>query len=166
MDAQFEPEAKWSAWTDIRFRDDGDPCVWERSYGAGKIVFANGMIGPTLVHAKEAAPGIRALLDRAYADRPQPGVQPVTDRTIADRPQPDVRPVTDRAIAIPVRTDRGSLTVVLAPSLQERSGRHIKVRVTDGSFTDLWTGDALFVTAYRELELEMNDGIAMLWRTW
>lgn|GEM_PF-1606660 len=148
MDVQFEPEARWSAWTDFRYQDDGEPCVWERSFGAGKIVFVNGMVGPTLVHAKEAAPGIRALLGRAYADQPQPDVQPVTDRTIA----------------IPVRTDRGSLTVVLAPSLQERGGRHVKVRVPAGDFTDLWTTARLSATAYRELDLEMKDGIAMLWR--
>ncbi len=147
MDAQFEPEAGWSAWTDIRFCEDGDPCVWERSYGEGKIVFANGMLGPTLVHAKEAIPGIRALLSRAAGLLPQSDVQPVTDRTIA----------------IPVRTDRGKLTVALAPSLPERGGQSVKMRVPAGSFTDLWTGEALSANAYRELDLEMKDGIAMLW---
>ncbi|MFB6219585.1 MAG: hypothetical protein ABEH77_10520, partial [Halobacteriaceae archaeon] len=107
----------WAAWPEPRYAD-GEPCVFERAWGDGRIVVARGPLGPSLVH-EPPAPAVRYVLGRALA---------------AD---PAVRPLTPRTVAIPVDTERGRLAVVLGPDPGERDG---PLRVAAGARRDLWTG--------------------------
>lgn len=64
MVAELEPDAGWTAWPELRFSVDGEPCVWERRWGRGRIVVARGMLGPALVHHDPHMPAVRHILGR------------------------------------------------------------------------------------------------------
>ncbi|HEV2126678.1 MAG TPA: beta-galactosidase trimerization domain-containing protein, partial [Chloroflexota bacterium] len=145
--AHFEEGAGWEAWVEPRFAADGQPCVWERSYGLGRIVVVRGMLGPSLVHAPECLPAVTRVLERAC---PSGSTKPVGSH-----------PATT---VVPVRVERGELTAVFAPDPVNRGGKPVRLHMPHGEYVDLWTGDPIEVTADGEVSLSATDGIALLWR--
>jgi hypothetical protein len=71
--ADFDPQAGWRAWEELRYAEDGEACVWERPYGAGRFVFVRGMLGPSQVHVRSTAVA-RYILGRAGAQAHRRGM--------------------------------------------------------------------------------------------
>ncbi|MDQ3655368.1 MAG: beta-galactosidase [Chloroflexota bacterium] len=149
LSAELDDEAGWEAWDEPRFARDGEPCVWERTFGRGRIVVARGMLGPSLVHDPASQPAVMRVLEQAClpllsAIRPM-GSQPGT-------------------IAVPVAVEHGELVAVFAPDPIDRNGAPIRLRMPPGDYLDLWTGDPLPATVAGEVVLAASDGIALMWR--
>ncbi|MBA3529705.1 MAG: beta-galactosidase, partial [Propionibacteriaceae bacterium] len=149
LTAELEADAGWEAWTEPRFSLDGQPCVWERPYGRGRIVVARGMLGPSLVHAPECLPTVTHVLERVCP--PIPGsIHPVGGH-----------PATD---VVPIDVERGELAAVFAPDSIDRDGKPIRLHMARGEYLDFWTSDVIQVAADGEVTLSATDGIALLWR--
>jgi hypothetical protein len=146
--AELDPAGGWEAWEELRYTLDGAPCVWERSFGAGRIVFVRGMLGPSLVHARCRAVA-RYILGRAGASARTP-IGPAGSHWATT--------------AIPVTVEHGTLTAVLAPDPLDRGGRPVRLRAAPGRYLDLWTDTELVAGPDGELVLGGEDGIALLWQ--
>jgi hypothetical protein len=146
--AELDGDARWEAWPELRFEHDGEPCVWERRFGQGRIVVVRGMVGPSLVHGDRYMPAARYVLDRVGS----PFAHPI--RPAGGHPS---------TIAFPVEVDRGLLTAVFAPDPIERGGRPVRLRASGGTYLDLWSGDDLDVATDGELSLDAADGVSLLW---
>jgi hypothetical protein len=146
--AEMDPAAGWHAWEGLRFALDGEPCVWERSYGHGRIVVVRGMLGPSLVHTRAVA-AARYVLAQAGRSARHP-----------------VRPAGGHwaSFAVPVDVEHGSLTAIFAPDLLVRGGQPVRVHMPAGAGLDLWSGEKWRCEADGELVLPAPDGIALLWR--
>lgn len=149
--AQFhlDADAGWRAWPELRFDGDGAPCVFERAYGAGRVLAARGLLGPSLVHAPECAAAVRYLVGGAGAAVRSPL------RLVAGHPA---------AFALPVQAAHGSLTALFAPDTLDRSGRPIVLQAPAGRYVDLFDESDYTVGAGGELALHMPDGVALLWQ--
>jgi hypothetical protein len=142
------PDAGWEAWPEVRFAYDGEPCVLERAWGEGRIVFVRALMGPSLVHAPDSAAAVRYVLAQAarcafHPLRPAPG-QPA-------------------AFVVPVQVEHGQLTAVFAPDALDRQGQALRILAPAGDYLDLWTGHAVRRDAHQELALPATEGIALLW---
>ena len=146
--AELDGDARWEAWQEPRFGYDGEPCVWERRLGRGRIVVVRGMLGPSLVHGDRYMPATRYILERAGA----PFAHPL--RPAGGHPS---------TFALPVEVERGSLTAVFAPDPVDRGGQPVRLRAPRGAYLDLWTGKALEVAADGEASLDAIDGVSLLW---
>jgi hypothetical protein len=146
--AELDGDARWEAWPEPRFEYDGEPCVWERRLGRGRIVVVRGMLGPSLVHGDRYMPATRYILERAGA----PFAHPL--RPAGGHPS---------TFALPVEVERGSLTAVFAPNPVDRGGQPVRLRAPRGVYLDLWTGNALEVAADGEASLDAIDGVSLLW---
>ena len=146
--AELDGDARWEAWQEPRFGYDGEPCVWERRLGRGRIVVVRGMLGPSLVHGDRYMPATRYILERAGA----PFAHPL--RPVGGHPS---------TFALPVEVERGSLTAVFAPDPVDRGGQPVRLRAPRGAYLDLWTGKALEVAADGEASLDAIDGVSLLW---
>lgn len=146
--AELDPAAGWQAWPQLRFALDGGPCVWERPLGLGRIVVARGLLGPSVVHARNVS-AARAVLAGAVRAALDP-----------------IRPVAGHwaALTLPVQVEHGALTVVLAPDGLERGERPVVLHAPPGVYADLWGGGDVIADAAGELTLPAPDGIALLWR--
>jgi hypothetical protein len=146
--AELDPAAGWQAWEELRYAVDGEPCVFERPYGAGRIVFVRGMLGPSQVHTRSVA-AARYILARAGAAA-----------------RPAIRPAGSHwaTTTIPVAVEQGALTVVLAPELLDRGGRPLRLHAAPGHYVDLWSGSELACGPDGEVALAAEDGIALLWQ--
>lgn len=146
---QVEPDAPWSAWPELRFAYDGEPCVVERPWGQGRIIVARPLLGPSLVHSPASVAAVRYVLGRAAAAallpvRPTPG-QPGT-------------------FAVPVKTARGLLSAVFAPDALDRQGQALRILASPGEYVELWTGQRVRPNAWGEIVLPADEGIALLWQ--
>lgn len=144
----LDAEAGWAAWPAPRYAD-GEPCVWERPYGRGRILVARGMIGPSLVHAPGCLPAVSYVIEHACPPRPN-GIYPVGTH--------------QATTVVPVGVERGELVAVFAPDAVDRGGRPIRLRAPRGSYQDLWTDEAHQVATDGEMILPALEGIALLWR--
>jgi hypothetical protein len=146
--AQLDPSAGWRAWEELRYAGDGEPCVWERPVGEGRIVVVRGMLGPAQVHGRSRA-AARYILDRA-----------------GGAARGAVRPVGGHwaTVALPVAVEYGTLTIVLAPERCEREGRALTLGARPGRYVELWTDMAVECGPDGELALGAEDGIALLWQ--
>lgn len=147
--AELAPDVGWWAWPALRFSDDGEPCVWERSYGAGRVIVARGLLGPSLVHDPMSTTVVDYILERAL---------PVMGT---------VRPVAGHqaTVVVPVQVEHGALFALLGPDILERSGRAICLQLPPGTYRDLWNDMDLVRSAAGEFCLVAPDGIGLLWRT-
>jgi hypothetical protein len=146
--AELDPAAAWHAWEGLRFALDGESCVWERAYGHGRIVVVRGMLGPSLVHTRAAAPA-RYVLAQAGRNA-RPAVHPAGGHWAT--------------FAVPIDVEHGRLTAVLAPDLLVRGGPPMRVHMPAGTGLDLWSGETWRCDADGEVALPAPDGIALLWR--
>ncbi len=148
MEPVFAPDAGWSAWEDLRY-EDGEPLVWQRSFGQGGFVLVNGMAGPSLTHEAQAWPVLRRVFDRLCAPVKNP-----------------VRPLAGchSAFALPVDCERGHLTAILAQPIEGRGGQRLRIVAPAGVYEDLWTGETVEVGAQGEAALLAEDGIVLLWQ--
>lgn len=148
MSPEFSPGSSWTAWEHLRFADNGAPCVYQRTYGSGKLVLVNGMIGPSMVHDKDAAFSIRYIAAQ------------LTHHLLSP-----VRPVQDEhfAFALQNRCTGGELTVILAESIAGRSGKQLTIQAPAGSYEELWTDKTLCVPEQGEITLLAKDGIVLLY---
>jgi hypothetical protein len=146
--AELDPSGGWRAWEELRYALDGEACVWERPYGAGRIIFVRGMLGPSQVHTRSVAVA-RWILARAGAAVPSP-----------------VRPTGSHwaTTAVPIAVEHGVLTAVFAPDRLDRGGLPLRLRAAPGRYHDLWTGAELACGPDGELTLVGEDGIALLWQ--
>lgn len=147
--AELDPAAGWEAWSEPRYEEDGEPCVWERSFGEGRLIVTRGMLGPSLVHSPNCLPAVAYILARVVAP---------TGRR--------VRPVGSHpsTFVVPVNAEQGSLSAVFAPSIARRDSRPLRLAAPQGRYLDLWTGDAVDVGTDGELVIAADDGIALLWQ--
>lgn len=147
--AKLAPDAGWTAWSDVRFAVDGEPAVWERRWGKGKILVARGMLGPSLIDFPDESSAIRTILARAAAGR-----------------CPDLRPVAGQRglTTVPISCAQGTLVAVLAPETTEGGVRPIRLQGAPGLvWQDFWTGETYLADATGELALPAPDGVALLW---
>lgn len=146
--AQLAPDAGWSAWTDLRFAVDGEPAVWERPYGRGRVIVARGLLGSSLIDAPDNA-ATRALLARA------------TSRVL-----PPLRPVSAQRglTTVPIACPEGTLIAVLAPETTEGGVRPVRLQGAPSRvWRDFWSGETHRADALGELALAAPEGIALLW---
>ena len=143
---RFSENAPWKAWDELRYTKDGEPCVWERPFGAGRFVLVNGLLGPSLLYHPEKDMAARYLL------------QKITERNLCA-----VRPASHQggAFALPVRCDNGSLTAIFADRTQGK--KNLRILAAPGEYTDLWTGETVTVPQCGEISLPAEDGIVLLW---
>jgi hypothetical protein len=127
----------WSPRPEPRFAD-GEACVLDRRWGAGRLVYARGPLGPALVHHPPA--GVRHLL-----------------ATVAPDSAP--RPVSPRTVALPVDAEHGRLSVLLGPDPEDRDGP-LRVAAA-GHYHDLWSGDTR--DGNGDITLRAPEGTALLW---
>jgi hypothetical protein len=148
LHAELAPEAGWMAWEELRFAEDGQTCVWERPFGAGRIFMVRGMWGPSQAHTRSHDIA-RYIVARAGASV-----------------RHAVRPVGSHwaTAAIPVAVENGELSVVLAADMVDRSGLPIRLHAAPGQYHDLWSGADLLCGPDGELVLPAEEGIALLWR--
>jgi len=145
----FEIEAGWKPWSELRFELDGQPCVWERTYGQGKIVFVNGLLGPSLIHEPKSDRIAKYIIRRAaqaYMHEVRLILSPYT------------------SYVVPIDTEHGHLTAVFSGSLAERNGQLIYLQAAAGRYLDLWTGEEVVVRESEEIALTAEDGVALLWK--
>lgn len=147
--AELDPKVGWSAWPEPRYEEDGEPCVWERPFGHGRLVVARGMLGPSLVHRPDCLPGVSHILGR---------VSPPSDRRIRSVGS---HPST---FVVPVSVEQGSLSAVFAPGVGRRGCRPVRLAAPRGRYLDLWSGEAVDVGPDGELLMAASEGIALLWR--
>lgn len=150
INAEFDPDSGWHAWPEPRFSADGQPGVWERPYGRGRIVVARGLLGPSLVHAPESMPATMHVLRRCLP-APTGWIRPVGSH-----------PST---VVIPVGVEKGELAAVFAPDPIDRDGKPVRLQLPSGTYLDLWTGDSIQVAVDGEVALPATDGIALMWRS-
>jgi beta-galactosidase len=149
MTPVFHPGGAWSAWKELRFAADDAPCVYERPYGAGKIILVNGIMGPSLVHGKGASFGIRYIFDKLCPNLAFP-VRPIPGDTFA--------------FALPNHCEHGELTAVLGESRQGRGGKLLRITAPTGSYEDLWSDETVHVPESGEIALPAEDGVVLLYR--
>jgi hypothetical protein len=145
--AHLAPDAGWQAWTDLRFAVDGEPAVWERPWGKGRIIVARGMVGPSLIDSADNL-ATRTLLARATVGR-----------------TPELRPVAGQRglTTIPITCERGTLVAALTPETTEGGIRPLRLAGTPGRvWHDFWTGETFTADATGEIELPAPDGVALL----
>jgi hypothetical protein len=150
LHAVFDDTAVWSAWDQPRFQEDGEPLVWQRSYGKGRIILVRGYLGASYLYDPDTLPVVRYILQRA-------------GEGLAGTVRP--RSAGDVVYAIPVEVERGALTVVLAESLPGRQNRPLRLQAARAAYHDFWSGADLATGPDGELVLEAKDGIAILWRS-
>jgi hypothetical protein len=147
LKAELDPTAGWQAWEELRYAD-GEPCVWERTLGAGRFVVVRGMLGPSQVHARTIEVA-RYILVRAGATARHP-----------------LRPAGSHwaTIVLPVAVEYGTLTVVLSPAAPARGGLPLRLHAPAGRYMDLWTDRSYDSLPGEELALPAEEGIALLWQ--
>lgn len=150
--AAEEEDGGWVPWEDMRFSDNGQPLVWERSYGRGKFVLVNGILGASLVHSSLAE-----------------GADRIANYIISQLSKPisnEVKPVrsAQSIIILPVDTPKGRLSVIIGDSLVDRGGYKIGLKASQGTYHDYWNGQTYAIPSSGELQIESNDGIAVLRR--
>lgn len=148
LDVEFDPAAGWHAWPELRYALDGEPCVWERKLGNGRVVIARGLLGPSLVHVPSSFSAARLILRRLSGI--VPAVFPVSGHP--------------NAFAVPIQVEKGSLTAIFAPERFARGGRPLRVWAPRGTCVDLWSGETVETGADSETVLEAPEGVALLWR--
>jgi len=144
----LDPGAGWQPWSDLTFSDDGSPALYERSYGAGRIVYARFPLGPTLLRDPEQDQAIRWILDRLTSSI----VRPL-------RPSGGTR----GCIALPIACARGELVALIAPDLRTRGGGALRLSSALNGWDDLWSGQPVPQDG-AELQVAAPDGLALLWR--
>jgi beta-galactosidase len=149
LQAVFDDTSAWSAWDQPRFQDDGEPLVWQRSYGKGRIILVRGYLGASYLYDPDTLPAVRYILRRA-GEGLAGAVRPL--------------PMSDCVYAIPVDVERGELTVVLTEGLSGRQNRPLRLQAARAAYHDFWSGADLATGPDGELVLEAKDGIAILWR--
>ena len=150
LQAVFAEPSRWSAWNQPRFQEDGEPLVWERPYGKGRIILVRGYLGASYLYDPDSLPVVYAILRRA-----------------GEGLGGNIRPVScgDFVYSIPVEVERGELTVVLAESVLARQGRPLRLQAARGQYHDFWSGGTLTTGPDGELVLAADEGIALLWRS-
>jgi hypothetical protein len=149
LHALFDDPKAWSAWDQPRYQQDGEPLVWERSYGKGRIIVVRGYLGASYLYDAELLAVVRHVLHRA-GEGLAGNIRPVSCR--------------DFVYTIPVDTERGKLTVVLAESMLARQGRPLRLQAARGTYHDFWSAEDVTTGADGELVLGCPDGIALLWK--
>jgi hypothetical protein len=139
----------WRAWQEARFID-GEPCIFERSYGKGRVVIFRGTLGASRLASPANSTAIQWLL-RKLSPAGIALVAPVAGS-----------PFT---VAIPVSTQKGQLIVVLAPDRLDRQGQLLRLRSrTHCGWLDLWTGEPInSADVSGEFTLLAEEGVALLW---
>lgn len=146
-DVEMDGDAGWRPWDEIRFAADEQPLVWERAYGAGNLIFVNGMLGPSLVHDKSSL-----LLQKYILSKAGKSLIGEIHPLAGDGP----------AFVLPVRTDVGTMTAVFAGTRQDRAGKPLKLKAPHGAYRELWTGTTVTADLYGELSLPAEEGIGLL----
>jgi hypothetical protein len=145
LDPELSPGV-WRPWPELRHARDGAPCVWEREFGQGRVVLVGGPLGPALVHDQRAFALGRHLLARVAAPLSGP-----------------VRALSLDAVTLEVRGDHGRTAAgIIAPALDERQGRPLRVRLPRTDHVDLWTRETVHPGPDGEATMLAIDGIALL----
>jgi hypothetical protein len=148
MDAEFNADAGWRQWDELRFMTDGTGCIWERSYGKGTVFVSRGLLGPSLVHEWQDRQTITYVLNR-IGSHIKGVIAPASSNT--------------DTIVIPVRVEHGTLHVVIGPDLLERKGQMLRLQVDEKPYVDLWTGVTVHSDTPGEISLSAEEGVALLW---
>jgi beta-galactosidase len=147
--AQLSPDCGWNAWPDVLFAVDGEPAVWERTWGKGRIIIARGLLGPSLIDSAVDDAATRTILARATAGR-TPLLSPVAGQ----------RGLT----TIPIACEHGTLVVALAIEPTDGGIRPMRLQGAPGrEWHDFWTGETLTADATGELAIATPDGVAVMW---
>jgi len=148
MIPDFQDNAGWRPWSDVRFAYDGQPCIWERSYGKGRVVFINGMFGPTILHEPSSHFIAQYVIEKLTADI-----------------FGDIRPLQtgNAGYSLHNHCPNGRLTAIIADPIKSRNGNQLYITATPGTYEDLWTGEQVEVPASGEVGLTAEEGIVLLW---
>ncbi|WP_339320319.1 beta-galactosidase [Paenibacillus sp. FSL R10-2734] len=139
----------WKPWRELRFEMDDEPCIWDRPYGLGKIIFVNGLLGPSLIYNQESSNIAKYIFNRA-----------ATSIIHNIRPIPNEYPT----YIIPVQVENGELTAIFSSDLLERKGKLIRLQAESGTYLDLWTGEEIEVNGFGEVALPAHEGVVLLWK--
>ncbi|MBU3113268.1 hypothetical protein [Clostridium lacusfryxellense] len=148
LDAVFDEDAGWKPWEELRFVQDGEPCVWERAFGIGKIIICRGILGPSLVHNWDTMPTIKYIIKRASSSCREK-VYPITGSTYT--------------FVIPVQVEKGSLWAIFAPNKSNKYEQYITIKAPKGTYKDLWSGNEIKVSSHGEVTIATKSGIILLW---
>ena len=140
---------EWKVWEELRYEYDNTPVVWERTYGKGKIIFVNGLMGATLVHSESSNLSVRYILNKLSMNLVS-----------------DIHPVVgcNSAFSLEQECDKGRLTAIIADDLLNRGGKKLKIVAPAGEYEEIWMGEKITVSYGEEIELTAEDGVVILWK--
>jgi len=136
-------DAAWHADPALVFSRDGRPVLWEREWGAGRLLYCTAALAASLPNTQEPAMAAAYVLARA-----------------AEHIARDVRPLSAATSVYRVDGETGTAWGVLAPSIAERAGRPVTLALPPGAWRDVWTGTAHTVAPDGLLTLDAIDGLA------
>lgn len=145
---RFVDDAPWQAWDELRYAKDGEPCVWERPLGAGRFILVNGLLGPSFFYHSANDLAIRYILQKLTEKNRSP-IRPVSYR--------------DSAFTLSLDCEKGRLSAILAD--RTRGREKLRIIAPPGKYTDLWSGETVFVPHTGEIALPAEDGIVLLWHS-
>jgi hypothetical protein len=150
LQAVFDEPDRWSAWPEPRFQDDGQPLVWQRPCGHGRVIVVRGYLAASCLYDPQTMPVVDFILRKA-----------------GEELAGNIRPVSpsDGVLTIPVEVEHGELAVMLAEGLLARQGRPVYLHAAARArYHDFWSGKDVATGPDGELVLESPDGIALLWK--
>lgn len=143
-DVAFD-SAEWSPVESLVYAKDSLPVVWERPWGAGRLLYSSASIATSMLEAgspRQVASAVFALA--------------------SDRIERDVRPLSPATTVLSVHGTMGVAHGIFAPEVSRRRGEPVAVSIEPGTYIDLWTGDTYTVPLSRVLRLPAVDGIVLL----
>ncbi|MEN8157933.1 MAG: beta-galactosidase [Bacteroidota bacterium] len=149
FNGEFSDEKSWRSWDEPRYVWDNQPLVWERSYGKGRIIFVRGYLAASLLYDNDLIPMVYELIKKAGGSL-----------------SGEVTSVSAKNFiyTIPVKVEKGSLTLVMADGQLNREGRSVYLKAARGTYYDFWSEKEYTTGPDGELVLDAPDGIALLWK--
>lgn len=137
-------DPSWQPDDEVQLAADGRPVLWQRDYGAGRVLMFSGALGPAIVSDVRTRAVARAVLSRAVGSRPS------------------VRPMSSGAVTLRALGERGDAIAVVGPPAERRGGGPLRIALPTGKYEDLWSSGAVAVESDGMVLLPAADGIAVL----
>lgn len=137
----------WSAVLDLTYAHDSEPLLWERPWGAGRLLYSTASLATTLLEPGSPREVVSSILALAAQRATMPaGATPLSPATTVLR----------------VRGELGEGWGVFAPPTIRRSGEPVVLALEPGRYLDLWSGAVFTVSANGLCRLDAAEGIALL----
>ena len=140
-------DSEWASFPDLTYANDGVPLLWERPWGAGRLVYSSASLATSLLERATPRSVVTAVLRHASRDI-----------------HPELRPLSPATTVLHVQGTTGRAWGIFAPEITRRSGRPFAVALRPGRYRDLWSHESHKVGANQILQLHGRDGVALIVR--